>query len=242
MVLAEGDGHLAVLFGEQTCQLEDALARHDHLVAIGVWDVRAERAHRQAMSVGGHGAQHAGVDLQQHAVQVVAHILLGHGETGPLDQPAQLALRDAEAERARTFLDTGEVVGGQGGEGEAAAPRLDEQLLVIDAHVDQRIAGQALADVHQLARRHGDFTRLGRLLQADTADQLDLQIGTAERQLLTLDHQQDVGQHGQRLTAFNDAGHQLQGFQQGFALNGEMHGGFLASRWYQVVSVRSRFL
>ena len=133
-------------------------------------------------------------------------------------------MRQVEGQRPRTFLDGGEVVGRQSRQGETAAPGLDQQLLLVDANVDQRIARQAFADVHQLARRHGDLTRFGGIFECDAANQLDLEVGTGKRQLLAFDHQQDVGQNRQRLASFHDTGDQLQGFQQGFALNSEMHG------------------
>jgi len=103
-------------------------------------------------------------------------------------------------------------------------PGPDDNLLVIQANVDQRIARQALANVHEFARRNGDLAWLGGLFKGNTADQFDFEIGTGQRQLLSLHHKQYVGQHRQGLTALNDASNQLQGFQQGFALNGEMHG------------------
>ncbi|MOA03363.1 hypothetical protein D3C78_1228660 [compost metagenome] len=139
MVLAEDDADRLVRRGEQARQLEDALARHDDLVLVGLLDAGFQRAQRQAVAIGGDRAEAAGVDLQQHAVEVVAHVLLGHGEAGALDQPAQLALRHGEGQRTLAFLHRGEVVGRQGGQAEAAAPGLDQQLLLVDADVDQRI-------------------------------------------------------------------------------------------------------
>lgn len=47
-------------------------------------------AHSQ-VAVGGYGAQHVRI-TQQHAVEVITYILLGHGKAGALDQTAQLAL------------------------------------------------------------------------------------------------------------------------------------------------------
>ena len=107
-----------------------------------------------------------------------------------------------------------EIVGRQGRQREAAAPRLDDDLLVIQANADQRIARQALADVHELARRHGDLARLGGIFQRDTAHQFDFQVGTGQRQLLPLYDEKNVGQHRQGLTALDDASNQLQGFNR----------------------------
>ncbi|MNQ44405.1 hypothetical protein D3C85_581590 [compost metagenome] len=243
MVLAEDDTDFTVLLGKQTGQFKNTLARHDNLVALDTFDAGIHGAHRQAMAVGGYGTQDAGVHFQQHAVEVVAHILLGHGEAGALDQAAQLALHQAEVQRTRAFLDRGEVVRRQGRQGETATAGLDQQLLLVDTDVDQSITGQALADIHQLACRYSDLTRLSRLFQGNAPDQLDLEVGTSQRQLLAFDYQQNVGEDRQGLAALDDAGDQLQGFQQGFALNCEMHGLVPCLMGCdQVVSVRSRFL
>ena len=224
VVLTEHDADVAILLSEQTCQLQDTFARHDHLMLAILLDGRLHGTHGQAVAIGGHGAQQAALYFQQHAVEVVAHILLGHGEAGALDQATYLALHQVEGQRAGTFFDRGDIVGRQGGKGKAATPGLDQQLLLVDADIDQGITGQALADVHQLARRYGDLAWLGRLLQGDTAHQLDLKVGTGQGQLLAFDHQQHIGEHWQGLASFHDTSDQLQGFQQGFALNGEMHG------------------
>lgn len=148
--------------------------------------------------------------------------------------------------REPAFFHRREIVGWQGRQGEAATAGLHHQLLLIDLDVDQDVVGQALADVHQLASRDGDFPRLGRFFKLYATDQFDFQVGTGQRQLLAFDNQQHVGKHRQGLAAFDDAGDQLQGFQQGFALNGEMHGlvpCLNKLRWnHQVVRVRSRFL
>ncbi len=176
------------------------------------------------MTIGRDRTQHAVGDFEQHAVEVIANILLGHGEPAALDDPTQLALIDAEVERTRPFLDCGEVVGRQGRQRKAAAARFDHYLLLIEPDADQRIRRQALADVHQFARWNGDLTGFAGVFEGHASYQLDFQVGPGQRQLLVLNDQQHVGQYRQRLPPLDDTGHQLQWFQQGFALNGEMHG------------------
>ena len=198
------------------------------------------------MQIQRYSTDDAGRHFQQHAIEVVTNVLLGHGKAGALDQAAQFALLQAAGQRTRAFFNRREIVGWQGGQGKAATACLDHQLVVIEFDVDQGIVGQAFADIHQLARRHSDFAWLGRLFKLHTTYQFDLKVGTGQRQLLAFDNQQHVGQYRQGLAAFNDACDQLQGFQQGFALNGEMHGlvpCLNKLRWcHQVVRVRSRFL
>jgi len=198
------------------------------------------------VTVGSYGTDDPGRHFQQHTVEVVTNVLLGHGKAGALDQTTQLALLQAAGQRTRTFFNRREIVGRQRRQGKAATACLDHQFVVIKFDVDQCIVGQAFADIHQLARRHGDFAWLGRLFKLHPTDQLDFKVSTGQRQLLAFDNQQHVGQYRQGLAAFYYAGDQLQGFQQGFALNGEMHGlvpCLNKLRWcHQVVRVRSRFL
>lgn len=246
VMLTQDNADVAIRFGQQTCQFKDTFTRHDHLVTVRLTDISTHRAHCQTMTVGGHGTDDAFRHFQQHAVEVVTHVLLGHREAGALDQTAQLALLQAAGQRARAFFNGGEIIGWQGRQRKTAATGLDHQLLLINLDVDQRIVGQALTDVHQLARRHGDLARFGRLFELDAPHQLDFQVGTGQGQLLAFDNQQYVGEHRQGLSALDNACDQLQGFQQGFALNGEMHGlvpCLNKLRWcHHVVSVRSRFL
>ena len=240
------DADFTVRFRQQAGQLQDALARHDDLMAIRLADIGFHRTHGQTVSIGGYGTDDPGRHFEQHTVEVVAYVLLRHGEAGALDQTTQLALLQVTGQRTWAFFNRREVIGRQGRQREAATSGLDHQLLVIKLDVDQRIVGQTFADIHQLARRYGDFAGLSRLFQLYATYQLDFQVSTGQRQLLAFDNQEHVGQYRQGLAAFNDACDQLQGFQQGFALNGEMHGlvpCLNKLRWcHQVVSVRSRFL
>jgi len=95
--------------------------------------------------------------------------------------------------------------------------------LFVQTYVDQCVSRQALADIHEFAGRNRNLPWLGCIFERDASDQFDFQVCPGKRQLLSLDHQQDIGKHRQRLTAFDDASDQLQRFQQGFARNGEMH-------------------
>ncbi|MNJ36675.1 hypothetical protein D3C77_314720 [compost metagenome] len=224
MVLTQDDADHAIRLGKQTRQLKDTFARHDDLVTVGLADISGHRAHSQTVTVGGHSTQGVGRHFQQHTVEVVTHVLLGHGEAGAFDQTTQTALLKVAGQRTWAFFNSREVVGWQGRQGETAAPSLDHDLLLIELDVDQRVVGQALADVHQLARRHSDLAGFGGLFQLDSANQFHFQVSTGQGKLLPLNNQQYVRQYWQGLAALDDACDQLQGFQQGFALNGEMHG------------------
>ena len=112
MVLAKNDADAAVLLGEQTSQFENTFARHNDLMAFNLLDRRFHRTHSQTVTVGGYRAEDAGLYFQQHAVEVITHVLLGHGKTGAFDQAAQSALYQAEGQRAWTFFNSGEIIGG----------------------------------------------------------------------------------------------------------------------------------
>ncbi len=244
-MLTQHDADQAVLLSQQSRKFQDALTRHDHLVTVSLLDLCSHGTHRKTMPIGCDRAQNARLNFKQHAVEVVANVLLGHGKASALDQAAQLALNKAERKRTRTFFHSREVIGRQGRKRKAAATRFDNQLLLVELDVNQCVIGNAFADVHQLARGDGDFARLSRLFQLHAADQLDFEVRTGQRQLLALNDQKYVRKNRQGLTAFDNARDQLQGFQQGFALNGEMHGLVPCLdklRQRHVVNVRSRFL
>src|SRR3989344_9508114 len=188
VVLTENDADAAILLSEQTSQFENTFARHDDLVAFNLLDRRFHRTHGQTVSIGGNGAEDAGLYFQQHAVEVIAHVLLRHGKASAFDQATQPALYQAEGQRTWAFFDSREIIGGQGGQTEAAAAGFYQQLLLVDTDIDQGVSRQAFADVHQFARRHGDLTGLRWLFQCDTTNQLDFQVGTGQRQLLAFDH------------------------------------------------------
>ncbi len=71
---------------EQTLQLEYPLARNDNLPAALPRLFQCEIAQRQPVPIGRHGAHVTLAYLDQHAVQEVTHILLGHGEAGAVQQ------------------------------------------------------------------------------------------------------------------------------------------------------------
>src|SRR3546814_16414946 len=81
MVLTQHDADNAVRLGQQACQLQDTFARYDDLVAVRLTDIGLHRAHGQTVTVGGDGADDTGGQFQEHAVEVVTHVMLRHGRT-----------------------------------------------------------------------------------------------------------------------------------------------------------------
>ena len=148
VMLAKDDADGAILLGEQARQFKNTFARHNHLMLVGLLDAGFHGAHGQAVTIGGDGAQDIGANLKKHAVEVIPHVLLSHSEAGALDQTTQLALNQSKRQRALAIFHRWEIVGRQSRQGKTAAAGLDDQLLLIDANVDQRVVRQALTDVH----------------------------------------------------------------------------------------------
>ncbi|MNE49737.1 hypothetical protein D3C80_1442790 [compost metagenome] len=112
-MLAQYDTDSTIRLRQQPRQFQDAFAWNDHLVLVGLANVRLHGTHGQTMTVGCDGAHDAGRNFQQHPVEVITYILLSHGKAGAFDQAAQLALLQAAGQRTRAFLDGREVIGRQ---------------------------------------------------------------------------------------------------------------------------------
>ena len=175
------------------------------------------------MAVGGHAAQGRPVEVEQQAVEVVAHVLLGHGEGGTFDQLLQAGLGHADTLGGFHFVHRGEVIGRQGGQGEPAAPGLHGHLLAALADRDPAAIGQCAHDLEQLAGRDGRLAVLG-VIDRGPGHHFHFQVGTGQGKLVVLHLDQEVGQNGQGLPAFNHVDDLGQGLEKGFALQSETHG------------------
>src|SRR5690606_26702223 len=83
-----------------------------------------------------------GCQLKEHAIEIVAYILLGHGKGAAVQQRFELTLRHSDLYRAFLFLCIGEVGSGEAGQTEAAATRLDLNLLSLLGNLDLSPFGQ----------------------------------------------------------------------------------------------------
>ena len=95
------DSQFRLVVLEQFTQLEHRLARKNHLLT-GIASRDHQACIRQAMPVGGNGLQRPVVHDQQHAVEVIADVLLRHGEFGEFEKPAEIPLR--KLDRLLLFL------------------------------------------------------------------------------------------------------------------------------------------
>src|SRR5690606_28291795 len=79
------DADRLVVIAKQTLHFEYGFARHDDIVLVFyAFDRRA--AMSQTVAVGGHGAYPARLEHEQQAVQVIADVLLRHGEMHHVEQ------------------------------------------------------------------------------------------------------------------------------------------------------------
>jgi len=212
----------AVAALEQALQLLHALARHDDLALAAVAALQRGLAQGKAMAVGGNAAQRAIAQVEQQPIQVVADVLLGHGERGALDQFLQRRFRHRHALGGLDFVHRREIVGRQAGQAEAAAPGLHADLVAALADGDPAAVGQGPHDLEQLAGGNRDLAVLG-VLNRGPRHHFHFKVGTGQRELAIAHPGQEVGQHRQGLPAFDHVDDLRQWLQQDFALQGEPH-------------------
>ena len=83
------------------------------------------------MAIGRYSTQTVGADFKQHAVKVVAHVLLGHGEAGAVDHTTQAALLQGEGLFTGNVIHIGEFGGRQSRQSKARTARADVNALLI---------------------------------------------------------------------------------------------------------------
>ena len=132
--------------GDRELELGHALARHDDLALAGDRAIQRGLAQRQPMAVGGHAAQARIAQVEQQAVEVIAHVLLGHGERGALDQLLQRRLGHLDPLGRLDLVDGREIIGRQAGQREAAAPGLHRHLVPGLGNRDLAAIGQGADD------------------------------------------------------------------------------------------------
>ncbi|MNL11239.1 hypothetical protein D3C87_1320670 [compost metagenome] len=209
--------HGIVVVFEQPLQFQDGLARDDHFLpraAAGGLGLEFHAAVRQAVPVGGHGHHLLAIHHEQHAVQVIADVLLRHGEVDHRQQVLERLLRQAHARvELRGFGHGREFLGGQRLEREAALARLHRHALVVQRqrHVAVRHRAQ---DVQQLARRHGSGHAVAANAAFGVGGDLDLDVRREEGNVRAGLANQQVGQDREGVAALHDAAHDLQRTQQ----------------------------
>ena len=135
--------------GEQANELAHGLARDDGLHR-GVFVINVDFAAGETMSVGGDGAQLLALDDEEHAVEVVADVLTGHGEGRHREQVAQRAGRDEERRLPLAFLEDGVFVGGERLKLELAVVAADREVAVAEVELDLVGGGKSRQDAGEL--------------------------------------------------------------------------------------------
>ena len=212
----------AIAAFQQALQLGHALARDDDLALAHGCAFQLRLAHGQSVTIGRHTAQRPFAQVEEQTVEVVAHVLLGHGERGAFDQFLQRRFRHFDPLGRLDLVHRREIVGRQRRQGEPAAARLHGDLVpgLADGHL--AAIGKGANDVEQLARGNRGFAIL-RVVDGAARNHLHFQIGTGQRQLAVLYLNQEVRQYRQRLPAFDHVDHLGQGLEESFALQTETH-------------------
>ena len=166
---------------EHTHQLNHAFTRYDHRM-IGQGLFQRHRANRQAVAVGRHGAQFAAFGFKQHAVQVIANVLVSHRKLRRLDQALHGRLRQGKFNFALPVIKVGEIRCWQRREREAAATGTHQHTLAFQLYRNLCAFRQAAADIKKFTRRNGCCSRFVRLNQRNARDHFHFQIGTGQRQ------------------------------------------------------------
>ena len=223
MVAAENDRDCFLVVLHQARQLQHALARKNDLRILHVLQDLREGANRQTMPVGGYRAQPPGAQLPVHAVEVIAHILLRHGKSGPLNQATQLALLQSKLMGADRVLDAGEFLSRKGGQRKAAAATAQNGFVLGYGKLQLGAIGQVFANIRQLACRHGNFAGIALGLQSNAPKQLDFVVCAGNRQAIGIELKQHIGQHRQGLATLNDTRYKTERFEERFSRNSEFH-------------------
>ena len=213
LVREDVDRHGVVDVGQQLAELEHRLARQDHLLPLVIAG-DGETRPSEAMAVGGNRLQRALVDHEQHAVEVIADVLLRHRELDRFQEPAQVALRQRQRLHLVLPLTDARVIGGgQRLQVEARAAGAHRHPAAGGVDVERRVLGQRAQQVLELARRDRDRLRFlaGKLrMRGD----LHLEVGRRHVEAAVLLLEQHIRKNRQRVPAFDDAGDSLQRFQQ----------------------------
>ncbi len=174
------------------------------------------------MTVGRNAAQRMLAQVEQHAVEVIAHVLVRHRETRALHERFQRRLGQRDAFDELDVLDDREFRRGQCREREAAPARADDCALAVLLELDLHAIGQRPDDIEQLACGHRDLACF-EIVGLGARDHFDLEIRTRQRDTRRIDVDQQVGEHRQRLTSLDDTDDLLQTSQKCFPLNAESH-------------------
>jgi hypothetical protein len=184
---------------------------------------------RQPVAVRRHRAQHVDVTglggMQIDAVEVIARLLGGNGETRAVDQVAQLARLQREGMRQIGLPGRGKVLARQGRKREHRAPRLDLDLTAVAGarNFDLGALGQLADDIVEHMYRRRGRARLADLGR-DRIDDGQIHVGRGQRQPPRAGVDQNVGENRDGIAALDGTLYMGQGLEQRSAFDGQLHG------------------
>ena len=110
------------------------------------------------MTVGADGMDSLAVfdDVEVHAVQVVTHIFVSHGEADFLHDVVQGAALDFDASIHVSFRQRRKIFGGQGGNAEDATSSFHQQLFFVERAVHSSLRRQVTHHIKQFACWYGN--------------------------------------------------------------------------------------
>ena len=192
--------------GEELLQLLEPLLRQDHAALEAERAVQRPLREREAVAVGRDEAEQLGARLEEHAVQVVAGLVVRDGEEGPLDHLEQLLRLHVGERHLLEAWQRREVLGGQADDAELGGAALHLEVVVVRPLERDLLLRQRAHDLVQVAR--GD--REGALLQHLAAllvlgGDREVEVGRRDDELTLLRLEEDVGEDRHRALLFHDA-------------------------------------
>src|SRR5262245_49170477 len=230
------DSHLGLRVLDQPLHFADRLAWDDDARHAGGAGRRRQLDLGEAMTVGRHRPQRHGVAaagcVQIDAVKVVAGLLGRDRELRLVDQSLEIAGHQAEAMRHLAGGKIGKIGFRQGLQGEARPAGADGERGAIAQRLqhDLRAVGQLAHDVVEHVRRHRGGAG-GAGFRRHALDHLEIEVRGLQAQRRFVRPNQHVGEDRDGVAALDDAVHVTKRFQQGSALDGELHEGTTLERW-----------
>ena len=231
MIGAAGEGDRLFFILQQSRQFERAPPGQNQPLLFLHIACHLERVQGEPVAVGGHRAQAFPVHLEQHAVEVGAEVLGGHGEAGAGEQAGEVALAHRQRHVVEFVFELGEVVGGQGDEGEAAAPGLDEQLRAFKGNQNLGILRQCPANVGQFARGRCDPSLGGGIGHRHLGREFEFLVAAGQAERVSLQLKQQIGQYRQCAAPLDDSSNELQRLEQRIPRDLKLHDVFPGVSW-----------
>src|SRR5210317_558305 len=142
----------------QALQFQHAFSWHDHLLLIEVISFELRLTKRQPMTIRRNRPKLFSPGLKQHAIQVIANILLSHRKVRLVDQPPERRLAHRYRLASLDVFYNRKFGCRQGYQVETAFAGTNREFLPAQAHINFRAFWQSPANIQELAPRYRRFT------------------------------------------------------------------------------------